>query len=206
MGLQKQVNLYRAAGVQGDKATPNQSIYFPKQMVAEGDVTVGTFVFYGTDASKQASNSNSKAGGTDASKQASNSKAGGTEAGGTEAGGTEAGGTAADIIGFVERVINYANYNVTSKGTLIVPNKSTLTIAVCGDYWATATTAATPRQKVFVNSTTGAISTAAAGKLVPGAIETPWTVIQGGEVGTPILISNWTHVNVAAATTTGGGN
>lgn len=178
MGLQKQVNLYRAAGVQGDKATPNQSIYFPKQMVAEGDVTVGTFVFYGTDASKQASNS-------------------------------KAGGTAADIIGFVERVINYANYanyDVTSEGTLIVPNKSTLTIAMCGDYWATATTAATPRQKVFVNPTTGAISTAAAGGTVSGAIETPWTVIQGGEAGTPILISNWTHVNVAAATTTGGGD
>lgn len=175
MGLQKQVNLYRAAGVQGDKATPNQSIYFPKQMVAEGDVTVGTFVFYGTDASKQASNS-------------------------------KAGGTAADIIGFVERVINYANYDVTSEGTLIVPNKSTLTIAMCGDYWATATTAATPRQKVFVNPTTGAISTAAAGGTVSGAIETPWTVIQGGEAGTPILISNWTHVNVAAATTTGRGD
>lgn len=171
MGLQKQVNLYRAAGVQGDKATPNQSIYFPKQMVAEGDVTVGTFVFYGTDASKQASNS-------------------------------KTGGTAAGIIGFVERVINYANYDVTSKGTLIVPNKSTLTIAMCGDYWATATTAATPRQKVFVNPTTGVISTAAAGRAVEGAVETPWTVIQGGEAGTPILISNWTHVNVAAAKAT----
>lgn len=168
MGLQKQVNLYRAAGVQGDKATPNQSIYFPKQMVAEGDVTVGTFVFYGTDASKQASNS-------------------------------KTGGTAADLIGFVERVINYANYDVTSEGTLIVPNKSTLTIAMCGDYWATATTAAAPRQKVFVNPTTGAISTAAAGGTVESAVETPWTVIQGGEAGTPILISNWTHVNVAAA-------
>lgn len=170
MGLQKQVNLYRAAGVQGDKATPNQSIYFPKQMVAEGDVTVGTFVFYGTDASKQASNS-------------------------------KTGGTAADLIGFVERVINYANYGVTSEGTLIVPNKSTLTIAVCGDYWATATTAATPHQKVFVNPTTGAISTATAGGTVSGAVETPWAVIQGGEAGTPILISNWAHVNVAATTT-----
>lgn len=170
MGLQKQVNLYRAAGVQGDKATPNQSIYFPKQMVAEGDVTVGTFVFYGTDVSKQASNTK-----TDA--------------------------TAADLVGFVERVINYANYGVTSEGTLIVPNKSTLTIAMCGDYWATATTAATPRQKVFVNPTTGATSTATAGETVSGAVETPWTVIQGGEAGTPILISNWTHVNVAATTT-----
>lgn len=185
MGLQKQVNLYRAAGVQGDKATPNQSIYFPKQMVAEGDVMVGTFVFYGTDASKQASNT--KTGGTDASKQSSN---------------TKTGVTAADLVGFVERVINYANYGVTSEGTLIVPNKSALTIAMCGDYWATATTAATPRQKVFVNPATGAISTATAGETVPDAVETPWTVIQGGEIGTPILISNWTRVNVAAAKAT----
>lgn len=168
MGLQKQVNLYRAPGVQGDKATPNQSIYFPKQMAAEGDVTVGTFVFYGTDASKQASN-------------------------------TKTSGTAADLIGFVERVINYANYDVASKGTLIVPNKSTLTIAICGDYWAVATTDATPRQKVFVNPTTGEISTApAASETVAGAIETPWSVIQGGDAGSPILISNWTHVNAGA--------
>lgn len=171
MGLQKQVNLYRAQGVQGDKATPNQSIYFPKQMVAEGKVTVGTFVFYGTDASKQAANS-------------------------------KTGGTAADIIGFVERVINYANYDVTSEGTLIVADKSPLTIAICGDYWATATTAATPRQKVFVSPTTGAISTAAASSVVSGAVETPWVVIQGGDAGTPILISNWTHVNVAVVKAT----
>ena len=34
MGLQKQVNLYRAADVQGDKATPNQHSYLHKQMVA----------------------------------------------------------------------------------------------------------------------------------------------------------------------------
>lgn len=167
MGRQKQVNLYRAPGVQGDKATPNQSIYFPKQMVAEGNVTVGTFVFYGTDASKQASN-------------------------------TKTGGTAANLIGFVERVINYANYNVASEGTLIVPNKSTLTIAICGDYWTVATTIATPRQKVFVNPTTGEISTATAGKIAEGIIETPWSVIQGGAAGSPILISNWTHVNVGA--------
>lgn len=175
MGLQKQVDLYRVAGVQGDKATPNQSIYFPKQMVAEGNVTVGTFVFYGTDASKQASN-------TKTSTAAANV-------------------TAADLIGFVERVINYANYGVTSDGTLIVPDKSTLTIAVCGDYWATATTGANPRHKVFVNPTTGAISTAPAGTEVTNAVETPWTVIQGGKAGIPILISNWTHVNVAATTT-----
>ena len=90
MGLQKQVNLYRAAGVQGDKATPNQSIYFPKQMVAEGDVTVGTFVFYGTDASKQASN-------------------------------TKTGATAADLVGFVERVINYANYASPAKAPSLSP-------------------------------------------------------------------------------------
>lgn len=170
MGLQTQVNLYRAAGVQGDKATPNQSIYFPKQMVAEGNVTVGTFVFYGSNADKRASN-------------------------------TKANATAADLVGFVERVINYANYGVTSEGTLIVPSKSALTIAMCGDYWATATTDATARQKVFANFTTGTISTNTAGTTVPGAVETPWTVIQGGKAGTPILISNWTHVNVAATTT-----
>ena len=167
MGLQKQVNLYRATGVQGDKATPNQSIYFPKQMVAEGDVTVGTFVFYGTDASTQAS-------------------------------GSKPDGTASDIIGFVERVVNYANYDATSEGTLVVHDKSALTIAVCGDYWTVAAKAATPRQSVFVHLTTGAIYTDAPDAAIEGAVKTSWTVVQGGEAGSPILISNWTNANTGA--------
>mgnify|MGYP006868206502 CR=1 FL=1 len=56
---QASVTQYRPAGVSGDKATPNQSIYFPRQLFAEGDVFVGTFVQFGTDPATQA-----KAGGT----------------------------------------------------------------------------------------------------------------------------------------------
>lgn len=50
MALQSQVNLYRAVGVQGGKATPDQSIYTPINYVAgEGGVTAGAFCYADAD-------------------------------------------------------------------------------------------------------------------------------------------------------------
>ena len=45
MPLQKQVNLYRAPGVAGDKATPDQSVYTPLNPLAAKSLPVGSFVF-----------------------------------------------------------------------------------------------------------------------------------------------------------------
>lgn len=46
MALQSVVGLYRAAGVAGDKATPNQSVYFPLNLFADASgVVAGTFVW-----------------------------------------------------------------------------------------------------------------------------------------------------------------
>lgn len=50
MALQTAVGLYRALGVAGDKATPDQSIYYPINMFAdEAGVACGTFVWRNAD-------------------------------------------------------------------------------------------------------------------------------------------------------------
>lgn len=54
MGFQKQVYTSVASGVAGDPATPDQAIYQAVNYTAETAVTVGNFVFAGTDPGTQA--------------------------------------------------------------------------------------------------------------------------------------------------------
>ena len=117
MPLQSQVNLSVAPGVAGDKATPDQSIYTPLNPLAAVALPVGRFVFPVVD-----------------SGVIDNTQA------------TNVAGTATAVLGFVERVINYVNYEIFSDGTLTVPAGSNLTVAVKGDYWAVSTTKATVGQ------------------------------------------------------------
>lgn len=49
MPFQKVVNRYRAAGVAGQAATPDQSIYTAKNYLSDGTVQVGCFAFAGED-------------------------------------------------------------------------------------------------------------------------------------------------------------
>ena len=111
MPLQSKVGLYVAPGVAGDKATPDQSVYTPLNPLAEVALPVGGFVFPVINDGVQ-----------------DNSRA------------TNVAGVATEVLGFVERVINYVNYDVFSPGTLVVPEGSALTVAVRGDYWAVSST------------------------------------------------------------------
>ena len=130
MPLQSQVNLSVAPGVAGDKATPDQSIYTPLNPLAAVALPVGRFVFPVVD-----------------SGVIDNTQA------------TNVAGTATAVLGFVERVINYVNYEIFSDGTLTVPAGSNLTVAVKGDYWAVSTTKATVGQAVLASTADGSIST-----------------------------------------------
>ena len=80
MPLQKQINLYVAPGVAGDKATPDQSVYTPLNPLAEVALPVGGFVF---PVIEDGVRDNSRA--------------------------TNVAGTATEVLGLVERVINYVN-------------------------------------------------------------------------------------------------
>lgn len=161
MALQKQVEMTLAPGVAGGKATPDQSVYTPVNPLAAVALPVGGFVFPVVD------------GGVTYNTAATN-----------------VAGDATTVLGFVERVINYANYEVELDGTLTVPAGGNLTVAVKGDYWAVATTEAKVGQSVLASVTDGSISTgdsATAGTNV----DTGWKVKTPGAAGELIIISNW---------------
>ena len=106
--------------------------------------------------------------------------------------------TATAVLGFVERVINYVNYEIFSDGTLTVPAGSNLTVAVKGDYWAVSTTPATVGQAVLASTADGSISTGNPDKT---HLDTGWVVKTPGASGELIIISNWGQ---AAASGSGG--
>lgn len=169
MPLQSKVNLSVAPGVAGDKATPDQSIYTPLNPLAAVALPVGSFVF---PVVKDDVIDNTQA--------------------------TNVAGSATAVLGFVERVINYVNYEIFSDDPLTVPAGSNLTVAVKGDYWAVSTTNATVGQAVLASTADGSISTG-----IPDRthLDTGWVVKTPGKIGEPIIISNWGQ---AAASGSGG--
>lgn len=104
---------------------------------------------------------------------------------------TATGAAVSAPLGIVERVIDFANRDITSEASMVIPEGRTATIAVRGDYWVRTTTAATLGQKVFVKTTDGTIATGAAGSSVSGHVESEWYVESEGAAGELIKISNW---------------
>ena len=104
---------------------------------------------------------------------------------------TATGAVPATPVGIVERVIDFANRDITSDASMIIPEGRTATIGVRGDYWARTSTAATLDQVVFINTTDGTIATGAAGATVAGHVESDWHVESEGAAGDLIKISNW---------------
>ena len=168
MPLQNKVSLDVAPGVAGDKATPGQSVYTPQNPLAAVDLPVGGFVF---PVVEDGVRDDSRA--------------------------TNVAEDATEVLGFVERVINYVNYDLTESGTLTVPEGSALTVAVRGDYWAVSSTAATVGQAVLASTEDGSVSTGTADAT---HLDTGWVVRTAGAAGDLILISNWNPMTKPAAT------
>lgn len=93
--------------------------------------------------------------------------------------------TAGDIIGFNERVINSFNYDLTSAGSLSVPDGGNLTIAVKGFYYVSAPDTVTEDAFVYCDAT-GAICASSA----TGAIKTKWLYYTAGDAGDIVIITN----------------
>lgn len=96
--------------------------------------------------------------------------------------------TATEVMGFVKRNQFYPMYDLTSSGTLTVPEGSPLSVAVRGDFYAVSSTAATIGQAVFASTTDGSVSTGTAGSPEEGTVETGWIVKRGGAAGELIVI------------------
>jgi len=96
------------------------------------------------------------------------------------------------VAGFVQRVINYYNYVVTSSGTLGITDKTPVTVATIGEFYSAYTGAApTIGQKAFASTTDGTISYADAGETVAGSIETGFVVKEVRSADGLVFISNW---------------
>ncbi|USB65941.1 structural cement protein Gp24 [Klebsiella pneumoniae] len=157
MALQDQVGLYYSGAVEGDKASHNPVVYLPKNPLAEGNVTVGRFVFRGTDPETQVKASGSV------------------------------------VAGFVQRLINYYNYTITSSGTLTIPTETPVTVAVKGEFYTAINQSATPTygQKAFASTTDGSIAYANAGATVAGHVETGFVVKEIRAEDGLVMISNY---------------
>lgn len=157
MALQSQVDLYYSGAVAGDRASQNPVVYLPKNPLAEGIVTVGNFVFQGTDPANQVSAAGSV------------------------------------VAGFVERIINYYNYTITSAGTLAIPDKTPVTVAQKGDFYVAYSQSATPTigQKAFASTTDGSVTFADAGATVSGHVETGFVVREVRSTDGLVMISNY---------------
>lgn len=165
--VQKTVNMYPAAAVQGDRASQNPFVYTPQNYLAgTNGVTVGTFVWESSEEGDP--------------KQVVNT------------------GTGAPL-GFVERVLANYNYDLTSEGTMLIPEGGLVTVALRGDFYVAADTTVTVGMAVFASTTNGAVKFATAGSTQSGYVETPYKAMTAGAQGDMIIISNAAAV-VAAQT------
>lgn len=78
--------------------------------------------------------------------------------------------------GIVQRVQRAYNYDVASESTMAIGKGQAFSTVVDGEVAVVCTTAATVGQKIYVNNTTGAITSNAAGQEVEDATETPYKV------------------------------
>lgn len=79
--------------------------------------------------------------------------------------------------GLVHRTITLPIINITEEATMVVPAKHPVPIMDKGSMFIEVSNAATVGEKIYVNNTTGAITSDDAGKTVPGATETDFRII-----------------------------
>lgn len=97
------------------------------------------------------------------------------------------GGTGA-LLGFVERVQNAPNYNISTEGTLQIPAGGAVEIAVKGDFFAEADTSVSIGDTVYADTSTGAVTfTSTSG----GAVEdTGYKAFTAATSGGMVIITN----------------
>lgn len=75
------------------------------------------------------------------------------------------------------------------ESTMTLPSGFNVQLMTGGDYFAAASTVATPGQAVYASLTDGTLQTGVAGTVPSGTVATGWIVTQGGAAGSTIIIS-----------------
>lgn len=106
----------------------------------------------------------------------------------TDAGQVNPSGTGAPL-GFVVREVAYTMCNEDAIN--YVPAGGNVSVQKKGDFFVQAAVAVTKGQKVFADTTTGAVKAGAAGGTVSGAVETDFYFVTTAEANEISVISNW---------------
>jgi len=106
----------------------------------------------------------------------------------TDAGQVNPSGTGAPL-GFVVREVAYTMCNTDAIN--FVPAGGNVSVQKKGDFFVQAAVAVTKGQKVFADTTTGAVKAGAAGATVSGAVETDFYFVTTAEANEISVISNW---------------
>ena len=162
MSFQKEVPLYPAGGVTGQRAGLNPvAMLLPVPTAGDSGVTVGHAVWFDPDApttvvmtTEQVASAYPK----------------------------PLGIVLRDMAGVIP---------CTGEATMQIDAGRPVPVAVRGDLLSAAPAAATVGKKFFANYTTGALALGDAGGSVASSVETDWVVRSAGETGDTIHISNW---------------
>lgn len=107
----------------------------------------------------------------------------------TDAGQVKPSGTGAPL-GFVVREGAYV-LDTDADAINFVPAGGNVSVQKKGDFFVQAAVAVTKGQKVFADTTTGAVKAGAAGGTVSGAVETDFYFVTTAEANEISVISNW---------------
>lgn len=155
--MTSKVNLYPVAGLSGQEVAVGTAVYTPINYLSDGTAAAGSFAFAGTAAS-----------GTAVAFSTASLKGTGK------------------VLGLVERTFTGALAS-DEDGTLTYANGDELTIARRGDYYVSATGAATVGQAVLCDPSDGKVTYGTAG----AANDTGWVVMTPAAAeGDMIIISN----------------
>lgn len=124
---QKTVGLENKPAIQGDRANQQEVIYTPTNLVTPAELGTAVPVTVGNFVWLNPANENQVVGG----------------------------GTGAPA-GFAERTQNFANYDISTEGTLVVPNGATVEVAVKGDFFIEADATTNAGATVYANTSNGA--------------------------------------------------
>ena len=107
----------------------------------------------------------------------------------TDAGQVNPSGTGAPL-GFVVREVAYV-LDTDADAINYVPAGGNVSVQKKGDFFVQAAVAVTKGQKVFADTTTGAVKAGTAGGTVSGAVETEFYFVTTAEANEISVISNW---------------
>lgn len=153
---QQSVGKYNKAATQGDRANQQPAIYAPENFVTPPDLGTALPVKVGNFVWRSTTNE----------KQVVSSGEGAP-------------------LGFIERVQNFANYQLDSDGTLIVPDGAEVNVAIKGDFFVKADASVDVGDTVYANSSLGGAPTFSSSL----AVDTGFKAFTSGASGDMVIIT-----------------